>query len=138
MANLTIVDMRENWQEVAPGLREICRPDAGLIPEDYYTLVVLGKASLAMGEQGDGFVILQTGTRQDGPGGQPYKVMRVMAAWSKAGDARRRYLPGIEAIARQDGCRFLEFDTTRQGFLRDRDWTLDKMVFRREVPHGQE
>jgi hypothetical protein len=134
---LTPADIRTHWPEVADGLREICQQGGGLIPEDYYATVALGKASLFVCEQNEGFVILQLTQMQDGPGNTPYKVLRVMAAWCKGGDARKRYLPALEEIANNEGCAYMEMETTRRGFLKDPGWFLDKMIFRREVAnHG--
>lgn len=138
MEQLIEVDIRRHWQEIYPGLQEICLQHGGMIPEDYYVMVIGGHASLCQGERGDGFVILRVVQKQDGPGNKTYRVLRVMAAWSKIGNARRKYLPAIDAIARQEQCMFAEFDTTKRGFLKDPDWFLDKMVFRREVKYGEE
>lgn len=132
-----LTDIKKVWNHVRQGLQTLCDNPDGMQPEDYYALIVFGRASLLLDNSTGSFVIIQFFESQDAPG-ESCKVLKIMAAVGNGQkDARVTYLPELELIAQNEGCRWLEHDSTRKGFLKDKDWKLDKMVFRREVPHGE-
>jgi hypothetical protein len=45
-------------------------------------------------------------------------------------------MESLNHLAKQEGCVEMEFDTRRKGFARRGGWTLDRIVYRKDVDYG--
>lgn len=134
MKTLTVANIREHWNWVRPGLVEVAREnDAAWLPEDIYSSVQAGTASLLLAE-GDtaGFLVAQVYTEAlGGP-----KVFYIIAAFHPAGNAQQLYGEAVDETARELGCDVIEFGSLRRGFERQGGWEIDRIVYRRRLNYG--
>ena len=133
MKLLIVADIREHFESIRGALAEIAAEnDAAWRPEDIYTTVRNGEATLMLTDDGQGFVVVQV--RGDAYTGK--RVLHILVCWHSAGDAQGLYGGAIDRVAATEGCRIVEFDTRRKGFERRGGWSVDRIVYRRSVADG--
>lgn len=113
------VDVREVWDVIVDGLREVKqKTDAEWRPEDVYHSILKGESFLFMDSSDpESFVVLSEYKHQ-------YLSERVLVcdiAWNKTGDAIDRYQSELEELAIQSGAKYLEFSSPRLGFKKVAD-----------------
>ncbi len=128
-----IMDIRECWEKVKPGLEIIkrrCAADWRV--EDVYAKCVAGTWTLFMADGVDGFLICCQGAC-------PYRNMKILhiecAYYAGDVDPFEVFMPVIETLARQIGALEIEFRSPRTGFER-KGWKVVDRVYRMEVSHG--
>lgn len=112
---LQLVNYREHWHSILPGLGEALKPQQeGIWPEDVFADLKAGYSSLFLCE--DGFVILRPE-----PTAGARKRLLVWFAYSSSGSSViRKYADDIDAIAKMLECQTVEFadPSARRGYER--------------------
>lgn len=109
-------DIRKVWDTVRPGLEyAVSKTLTDVRPEDCYAACVAGRWHLFKPDAASSdFVLLaQSVSVYTGDA-----FLIVVAAYSKTGNAIDTYTSDIEAIARESGCKWIEFVSSRPGWGR--------------------
>lgn len=116
MSQLVAQNHRIVWDNILPGIVEIKeKTDPTWRPEDLYASMTVGNLHCFMPDpDGSDFVLLTSGvtaySRQ--------KYLTVLCAYSKTGDAVATFQDEIDNIARESGCEWVEFSSSRPGWGR--------------------
>lgn len=127
-------DIRKVWDNVKPGLevvKALTDPDWRL--EDMYSAVLSKRAFIFMpDEDAREFVILTQNVSVYS--GEAYLI--VIAAYSESGCAVAKYQEEIDDIARESGCKSIEFVSPRKGWERhaiQNGYAVKHVTYRREL-----
>ena len=118
------VDLRQHWDCVKSGLMEVRKhTDEPWIPEDIYTELKNGTATLHVEKDGGGFVVLQKQAQYDGI------ALHIWAAYSKSLKPLENYIKEIEQMARNIGAKRLTLSSKR-------NWQkyFEPVIYRKELP----
>ncbi len=130
-------DYRSEWAWVRRGLESMLEKTGEaeeIFPEDFFSQLSSGSASLYVNQQRTWFAILQT--RQDAMTGEP--LLCILASHTterKPGFVHREYLPQLEQLALLNGIKTLEIYSRRKGFERT-GWTPVTTCYRRRANNG--
>jgi hypothetical protein len=101
-------DLRKVWDVVKSGLMEVRKhTDEPWIPEDIYTELKNGTATLHIEKDGGGFVVLQKTPQYDGV------ALHIWAAYSEGLEPLETYIAEIEQMARNIGAKRLTLSSKR-------------------------
>jgi hypothetical protein len=101
-------DYRAQWERILPGIRAALQhQQEGLRPEDVFAELKFGISKLFLSDSG--FVIL----KRDG------EALLVHLAYSTArGSVVMAHKAAVAAIAGEQGCKFIDWVSTRRGYQR--------------------
>ncbi|MFN3077831.1 MAG: gamma-glutamyl-gamma-aminobutyrate hydrolase family protein, partial [Alphaproteobacteria bacterium] len=111
---LYTTDIRKSWPSVRPGLFEICSAARDWNSEDVYAMCVSARAVCLLSSEDDGFIVVSESS--DTLTGE--KVLFIVAAYCKSGNANEKYMDDIEALARNVGATAIEAASVRRGIGR--------------------
>lgn len=133
--SIKITDIRSCWERIKPGLEIVRRKcNADWRVEDVYAKCVSDSWTLFTADGVDGFLICWQFT-SDYSGAKT--LMIEVAYYHGPLHPFDVYQPFLDDLARSIGAKDIEFRSPRMGFLR-KGWTEVDVVYRREVPCGQE
>ena len=125
--HLTLVDVRDYWDEMKPGL-EWTRQKIGAPwrPEDVYAACLSGSAFVYSGETG--FVVVQPKT--DPFNGKPELFVWIAFAFDGLNNIER-FQSSVDRLAQDFGFEKLTMWTNRPGFEKVPGWTQVSAVYER-------
>jgi len=130
--------VRDVWDKILPGLLEVKkRAKPSWRPEDLYAACLNGQLYVFMpDEDSSDFVLL-------GEGVSAYtgkRILKIVVAYSKDGNAIKKYGDQIDEIGIEAGCVESEFSSSRKGWQRlgpKYGYEPEFVVYRRKLTHGQ-
>jgi len=120
-------EVDEHWEMVKEGLTAIAKKspfdcEIGKIRYD----IRRGRLRLLIDPPRRGFLIVELKM-------QPAKHLLIWMAWGPNGEnLTERYLPEIEAMAKQVGAKYMEIRSKRKGYERT-GWTVDDIIYKKEL-----
>jgi len=125
---LIMVDAKENWPIVLPGLQEIqTEQQTPWSPDDLLRMCEDKEAALFLAEDGDGFLIAQPRiAKYTGE-----KLFYIVACHGE-GICQDKYREYVNTLAEIMGAGRIVMTSQRRGFERA-GWDLDEIVFSRKV-----
>lgn len=116
MNMLQAFDVREVWDSIYPGIIETkVKTNPEWRPEDLYAACVNGQSHIFKpdADSPDFVLLAQSVSTYTGK-----RLLKIVIAYSKDGDAVEKYGAEIDAIGREAGCAESEFSSPRKGWER--------------------
>jgi hypothetical protein len=101
-------EVPKHWKDIRPVIEKMSKVSDGWLPEDVYTTLVTGGATLYLEAGVEGFIILQL---------QPHYAGKRLHIWiAYCRDDPLRFMPEVKEIARAAGAGRITFESPRKGW----------------------